>query len=89
MPNIVRVKIQKIKMIGHIARMEEGRSAFKIVTGKPTGKRQLESPSRRWDENNRINLKEIGINTRNWVDSTQDRDYWRTLVNAEMNFRAS
>ena len=55
--------------------MEEGRSAFKILTCKPTGKRHLGGPSRRWEENLRINLKEIGINTCKWVDSSQDRDY--------------
>ena len=50
--------------------MEEGRSAFKILTGKPTGKRPLGKPRHRWEENIRTGLKEIGINTRNWVDST-------------------
>ena len=56
--------------------MEEGRSAFKILTGKPTGKRLLGSPRRRWEDNIRMDLKEIGINTRNWVDSARDRNYW-------------
>ena len=60
--------------------MEEGRSAFKILTGKPTGNRPLERLSRRWEDNIRMDLKEIGIITRNWVDSTQDRDNWRALV---------
>ena len=60
--------------------MEEGRSAFKILTGKPTGKRPLGRPRRRWEDNIRMNLEGIGINTRNWVDSAQDRDYWRALV---------
>ena len=64
-----------------MVRMEEGRCAFKILTGKLTGKRPLKRPRRRWD------LKEIGINMRNWVDSAQDRDYWRTLVNAALNLR--
>ena len=54
--------------------MEDGRSAFKILTGKPAGKRHLGRPRRRWENNIRMNLKEIGINTRNWVDSTQGRD---------------
>ena len=55
--------------------MEEGRSAFKILIGKPTGKRPLGRPRCRWEDNIRMDLKEIGINTRNWVDSAQDRDY--------------
>ena len=65
--------------------MEEGRSAFKILTGKSTGKRPLGRPRRRWEDNIRMDLEEIGINAGNWVDSTQDRDCWRTLVNAAFN----
>ena len=64
--------------------MEEGRSAFKILTGKPTGKRPLWQPRRRWEDNIRMDLKEMGINTRNWTDSVQDRDYWRALLHAEL-----
>jgi hypothetical protein len=67
--------------------MEEGRSAFKILTGKPTGMRSLGRPRRRWEDNIRMDLEEIGINARNWVDSAQDRDYWRALVNATLNLR--
>ena len=55
-------------MSDHIARMEEGRSVFKILTGKPTGKRLSGRPRRRWDDNIRMNPKEIHINTRNWID---------------------
>ena len=61
--------------------MEEGRSAFKILTGKPTGKKHLGRLRRIWEDNLRMDLKEMGINMRNWVDSAQDRDYWRALVN--------
>ena len=66
--------------------MEEGRSAFKILTGTPTGKRPLGRPRRRWEDNIRIDLKEIGINTRNVVDSAQDMD-WRALMNAALKLR--
>ena len=55
--------------------MEEGRSDFKILTGKPTGKRPLGRPRRRWEDNIRIHFKEMGINTRNWANSAQDIDY--------------
>ena len=65
--------------------MEEGRSDFNILTAKPTGKRLLGRPKRRWEDNIRIDLKEIAINTRNWFDSAQDRDYCRALVNAALN----
>ena len=66
--------------------MEESRSVFKILTGKPTGKRPLGRPRGRW-ENIRMDLKEIGINTRNWFDPALDRDYWRAFVNAALNLR--
>ena len=65
--------------------MDEGRSALKIFTGTPPGKRTLGRPSRGWEDNIRIYLKKIGINSRNWVDSAQDRDYWRALVSAALN----
>ena len=67
--------------------MEEGRSAFKILTGKPTVKRPLGRPRRRWEDNIRMDHKEIGINAENWDDSVQDRDYWKALVNAALNLR--
>jgi hypothetical protein len=69
--------------------MEEGRSAFKILTGKPTGKRPLARPRSRWDDNIRMDLEEIGIDAGNWVDWAQDRNYWRGLVNAALNLRVS
>ena len=65
--------------------MEEVRSAFKILTGKPTGKRPLGRPRRRWEDNNRMDLEEIGINAGNWVDSANDRNYWRALVIVTLN----
>ena len=54
---------------------------------KPTGKRPLGRPRRRWEDNIRLDLEEIGINAGNYVDSAQDRDYWRALVNAASNLR--
>ena len=73
-PNIVRViKYRRLRWVGHVARMEEGRSA---------GKRPLGRPRRKWEVYIRMDLKEIGINRRNWVDTAQDRDYWWALVNA-------
>jgi hypothetical protein len=67
--------------------MDEDRSAFIILTGTPTGKRSLGRPRRRWEENIRMDIREIGINMRNWSDSAQERGYWRTLVNAALNLR--
>ena len=62
--------------------MEEGRSALKILKGKPLGR-----PRHRWEDNIRMDLEEIGINAGNWVDSAQDRDYWRALMNVALNLR--
>ena len=78
-----------MRWAGHVARMEESRSALKILTGKPTGLRPLGGPRRRWEDNIRIDLEEIGINVGSWDDSAQDRDYWRALVNAELNLLVS
>ena len=64
--------------------MDEGRSAFKILTGIPAG-----SPRHIWEGNIRMDLKEIDNNRRNWVDSVQDRDYWRALLLAVLNLRVS
>ena len=81
------IKSRRLRQAGHVARKEEGRSAFKILTGKPTGKRPLGRTRRRQENNTRNDLEEIGINTGNWVDSAQDRNYWRALVNAALNLR--
>ena len=67
--------------------MEESRSAFKILTGKPTGKRHLGRPRRRWEGNIRMDLEERGISAGNWVDSAQDRNYWRVIMNAALNLQ--
>ena len=69
--------------------MEEGSSALKILTDVSTGNIHLSMPRHLWEDNIGKNLKEIGINTRNWIDSAQDRDYWRVLVNAAFNLRVS
>ena len=81
------IKSRRLRWAGHVARMEEGRSAFKILTGKPTEKRPLGRPRRRWDDNIRMDFEEIGINAENWVDSAQDMIYWRALVNAALKLR--
>ena len=83
------IKSRTLRWAGHVARMEEGRSAFKILTGKRTGKRLLGRPTRRWEDNIRMDLEEMGINAGNWVDSAQDRNYWRALLNAALNLRVS
>ena len=70
---------------GHVARIGEGRSTFKILTSQPTEKRPSRSLRHRWEVNTTMDLKEIGINTSNWLDSVYDMVYWRALVNVALN----
>ena len=87
-PNIIRViTSRRLRWAGHVAKMEESRIAFKILTGTPTEKRPLGRPRSRWEDNIRMDLKEIVINTRNWVVLAQNMDYWRGLRNAALNLR--
>ena len=77
-----KIKYSRLTWAGHVGRMEEAGSSFKMLTGTPTGKILLVRPRRRWEDDLRKDLKVISINTRNGVDSAQDRDYWRALVEA-------
>ena len=76
-------KSRRLRWAGHIARMECSQN----LTGKPTRKRPFGRPRRRWEDNIRMDFEEIGINAGNWVDSAQDMNYWRALVNAALNLR--
>jgi hypothetical protein len=67
--------------------MGEERNVYRILVGKPEGKRPLGRPRRRWMDNIKIDNREIGWNDMDWVDQAQDRDQWRALVNAVMNLR--
>ena len=87
MRNLIVYAVYLIRWAGHVARMEEARSAFKISTGKPRGKMPLRRSRCRWEYNIRMDIKEIGTNPRNWVVSAQDRNYCRALVDAALNLR--
>ena len=78
-----------MRWAGQVARKVKCRTALKIVTCKPTGKRHFRRPRRGWKDNIIMVLKEMGVSTRNWIDSTQDKDYWRVLVNAALNLRVT
>jgi hypothetical protein len=87
-PNIIRViKSRRRRWAGHVARMGEGRGAYKILVGKPEGRRPLGRPRRRWEDNIKMDLQEVGWDDVAWIDIAQDRDRWRALVNAVMNLR--
>ena len=81
------INFRSLRLAGHVARMEEDRRAFKILASKPTGKIPLGRLKRTWEDNIRIDLKEIGINTRNWVDSAYG--LLEALVNATLNHRVA
>jgi hypothetical protein len=74
-------------MGGHAALTEEKRNAYRILVGKPEGKRPLGRPRRRWEDNIKMYVREIGWGGMNWIDLAQDRDQWRALVNTVMNLR--
>jgi len=81
------IKSRKIRSAGHRAPMGEERGVYRVLVGKPEGKRPLVRPKRRWVDNIRMYLQEVGCGYMDWIGLAQDRDRWRTLVSAVMNFR--
>ena len=87
-PNIVRViKSRRTRWAGHVALMGVERGVYRVLVGKPEGKRPLGRPGRRWVDNIRIDLQEVGCGYMDCIGVAQDRDRWRTLVSAVMNLR--
>ena len=86
-PNIVLViKLRRMRWAGHVARMEEGRGVHKILVGKPEGKEPLRRPRRRWEDNIKMDLKEVRRCCGDWMELAQDRERWLVLVSTVMNF---
>jgi hypothetical protein len=67
--------------------MGEGRGAYRTLVGRPEGRRPLGRPMRRWEDNIKMDLQEVGWGAMDWIDMAQDRDRWRALVSAVMNLR--
>jgi len=87
-PNIVWViKSRRMRWAGHVARMGEERGEYRVLVGKTEGRRPLWRPRRRWVDNIRMDLQEVGSGYMDWIELAQDRNRWRTLVSAVMNLR--
>jgi hypothetical protein len=85
-PNIVRVIIsRRMGWAGHVTRMGKGRGVYRVMVGRPEGKRPLGRPRRRWKDNIKLNLREIGIDGSNWIRLIQNRVQWRTFVSTVMS----
>jgi len=76
-----------MRWVGHVARMCEESVVYRFLVGGPEGKRPLGRPRRRWVDNIRTDLQEVGCGYTDWIGLTQDKDTWRTLVSAVMNLR--
>jgi hypothetical protein len=86
--NVVRViKSRRMRWAGHVAHMGEGRGVYRVLVGRPEGKRPLGRPRLRWEDNIKMNLREIGINGANWIQMAQDKVLWPACMNMVMNLR--
>jgi hypothetical protein len=81
------IKLKRMRWAGHLASIGEKRNAYRILVGKPEGKRSLGRPRHRWEDNIRMELRGTGWVGMDWIDLAQDRDQWRALVYMVMNLR--
>ncbi|KAJ4437765.1 hypothetical protein ANN_13703, partial [Periplaneta americana] len=87
-PDIIRnIKSRRLRWAGHVARMGESRNAYRVLVGRPEGKRPLGRPRRWWEDNIKMDLREVGYDDRDWINLAQDRDRCRIYVRAAMNLR--
>ena len=85
-PNNVRViNSRRMRWAGHVAPTGEERGVYRVLVGKPEGRRPRWRPRRRWVDNIRMDLQEVGCGYMDWIGLAQDRDRWPTLVSAVMN----
>ena len=81
------VKSRRMRWAGHVARMGEDRGVHRLLVGKPEGKRPLGRPRRRWEDNIKMDLQEVGGGRENLMELAYDRDGWRAFVGTVRNFR--
>ena len=81
------MKSRRMRWAGHVARMGEERGVYRVLVGKPEGRRPLGRPRRRWVDNIKLDLHEVGCGYMDWFGMAQDRDGWRRLMSAVMNLR--
>jgi hypothetical protein len=81
------IKSRRMRWVGNVARMGERRGVYRVLVGKPDGKRPLGKSRLREEDNIKVDLQDVGCGGMNWIDLAQDRDGWRALVNAVMNIR--
>ena len=81
------MKSTRMRWAGNVARMGERICVYKVLVGKPDGKRPLRRPRRRWEGNIKMDLQEVACGGMDWIELAQDRDRWRALLNAVMNLR--
>jgi len=88
LPNIVQVVTsRRMRWVGHVAHMGEGRGVHRVLVGKPEGKRPLGRPRHKWEDNIKTDLQEVGGGCGDWMELAQDREKWRALLCTVMNFR--
>ena len=81
------IKSRRVRWAGHVARMGDRRGVYRVLVGNPEGKRPLGRFRRRWEDNIKMDLQEVGCGGMDWIELAKDRDRWRALVNAVMNIR--
>ena len=87
-PNIIRsLKSRLLRWAGHVARLDQSRNEYRVLVGKPEGKRPLGRSRRRWEDNIKMDLREVGCDPRDWIALAEDRDQWRAYVRAVMKLR--
>ena len=87
-PNIVRVvKSRRMRWAGHVARMGKERRVHRVLVGKPEGKTPLGRPRRKWGDNIKMDLQEVGGDCGDWMELAQDRNRWRALMGTVRDFR--